>query len=291
MRQKRPPTMRGSVTQNNLSVRMRAEEPSRVRLLARLGLVFAGFVVLTGVFIWLWHSGRLNHYGQALREHINTATQKADFAVTDIRVEGRHRAAKEDIFDALGTERGAPLFAFDPDTAATRLGKLPWVEKVTVERRLPDTIRVNVTEREPAARWQHDEKIYVIDDRGHVLPTAVLSEFPALPLVVGMGANDHCHELFAALKPYPALFEKLESAVRVGERRWDLHLNPKITVRLPEEDMAGALHRLSVLMTQDHVLDRELIAIDLRVPDRLVIDPVPAAAPPVTPKHTGGPHP
>jgi cell division protein FtsQ len=54
---------------------------------------------------------------------------------------------------------------------------------------------------------------------------------------------------------------------------------PKITVRLPEDDVGGALHRLSVLIAQEKILDRDIVAIDLRVPDRLAIEPAASAQP------------
>jgi cell division protein FtsQ len=154
---------------------------------------------------------------------------------------------------------------------------LPWVDSAIVERRLPDIVAVILTERTPEARWQHDDKLYVIDSEGRVLTAAKPENFTSLPLVVGTGADSEAQAFLADLKNYPDIADKTDSAVRVGERRWDLHLQPKIVVRLPEQDVDGALHRLSVLITQEKILDRDIAAIDLRMPDRLVIEP--AAAP------------
>ena len=148
---------------------------------------------------------------------------------------------------------------------------------VTVERRLPDIVAVILTERAPMARWQHDDHIYVIDTDGHMLPSAKPEDFPALPLIVGAGADREAQDLFAKLKIYPEISQKTDSAVRVSERRWDLHLAPKITVRLPEENVDAALHRLSVLITQESILDHDIVAIDLRLPDRLIFEPAAGA--------------
>jgi cell division protein FtsQ len=49
-------------------------------------------------------------------------------------------------------------------------------------------------------------------------------------------------------------------------------------VHLPEEDLHGALARLEKLMKDQKILDRAIVAIDLRVADRLVIEPAPEAA-------------
>jgi len=256
-----------------MSVRMRAREQSGVGFLTRLGLLASAFILFLVFMLWLWQTSWLQNENHRIEETALSLTQKAQFAVKDIIVEGRHQSSKDDVYDALGTEQNAPIFQFDSAAAAQRLSKLPWVGSAVVERRLPDTVAVILTERIPAARWQRDDHIYVIDTQGHVLPSARAEDFPGLSLVVGVGAEREAQGFLMLLKNYPEIRDKTESAVRVGERRWDLHLSPKIIVRLPEQDVGDALHRLSVLITQDKILERSIVAIDLRMPDRLIVEP------------------
>ena len=269
--------LRGSVTQNNVSARVRVREDDGIGFLARLGILAGLLLIVLAAIGWGWHVGWPQRQAKAAQEATLNLTRKARFSVRDIVVEGRHQSNKDDIFDALATAEGAPILSVDTQAAAARLGKLPWVGSVVVERRLPDTVAVILTERVPTARWQHDDHLYVIDGEGRVLPAAKSEDFSSLPLVVGTGAEREAQSLFALLKTYPDIREKTDSAVRVGERRWDLHLRPKVTVRLPEQDAGNALHRLSVLMVQDKILSRDIVAIDLRVPDRLTIEPAGAA--------------
>ena len=278
MRQNKSP-LRGSVTQNNVSVRMRAQQDSGMRFLTRLGLLAGGILLLIGALIWVWHSGWLQNKEHQAQEAGLTLTQKAQFSVKDIVVEGRHQSSKDEISDALGTQRGAPILAFDPQSAASRLSKLPWIENAVVERRLPDTVAVILTERIPAVRWQHDDHFYLLDTQGLAITSAKIENFTDLPLVVGTGGDSAASALLALLNPYPDIQARMDSAVRVGERRWDLHLHPSITIRLPEKEPDSALHRLSVLITQEKILDRNIVAIDLRLTDRLMIEPAPAAHP------------
>jgi cell division protein FtsQ len=274
MRQNKSPRLRGSVTQNNMSVRMRAGEQTGIGFLTRLGLLTGGLLIIVLLGVWAWHVGWPQKEAAQAQETGLDLTQKAQFAVKDIIVEGRHQSSRDEVLDALGIEQGAPILGFDSKAAAARLGKLPWVSNAIVERHLPDTLIVLLTERQPAARWQHDDHIVVIDTQGHVLPTAKPDDFPTLPLLVGAGAESEAQNFLTLLKSYPDISEKTDSAVRVGERRWDIHLNPKVTVKLPEQDVGNALHRLSVLISQEKILDRDIATIDLRIPDRLIIEPV-----------------
>jgi cell division protein FtsQ len=264
--------LRGSVTQN-VSARVRARNEDGIGFLTRLGLLAGFLVALLIVAAVGWTSGWPQRQAEAFQKYVLNLTKEAQFEVKDIVVEGRHQSGKEDVSDALGVKQGTPILSVDVGEAATRLGKLPWVDSVAVERRLPDTVAVTLTEYMPMARWQHNEKLYVVDSKGRVLPSAKPDDFPSLPMIVGMGAEHAARSLLASLKPYPEIREKMQSAVRVSERRWDLHLPPNITVRLPEENVDGALHRLSVLIAEEKIFNRSIVAVDLRIPDRLVIEP------------------
>jgi cell division protein FtsQ len=65
----------------------------------------------------------------------------------------------------------------------------------------------------------------------------------------------------------------MTAAVRVSERRWDLHVQPRVIVKLPETNVDAALKRLSGLITDQKILERDIVGIDLRMPDRYVIEP------------------
>ncbi len=61
------------------------------------------------------------------------------------------------------------------------------------------------------------------------------------------------------------------AAVRVGGRRWNVQLDDSIEVKLPEDDAAGAWTRLAEVERKQGILKRDLAAVDLRLPDRLVV--------------------
>jgi cell division protein FtsQ len=265
--------LRGSVTQNYVSTRMRAREEDGIGFLTRLGLLAGVLIGLLIIAFISWYSGWPQRQYETFKKDFLTLTKKAQFEVKDVTAEGLRLSTKDEVYDALGVKRGTPILSVDLEEAAARLSKLPWVDSVAIERRMPDTIAVVLTERMPVARWQHNEKLAVIDSKGRILPTAKPENFPSLPMLVGTGADRAAYSFLSLLKAYPDIREKMISAVQVSERRWDLHFPPKITVRLPEDGVDNALHRLSVLMAQEKILDRAIVAVDLRIEDRLVLEP------------------
>lgn len=159
--------------------------------------------------------------------------------------------------------------------ARQRIESLSWVDQATVERRLPGTVVVFLKERRPFAIWQNQGKFALIDRNGQLVANQNLAEFHQLPLVVGAGAPVAAATLIDALTDRPELQKRVVAAVRVGERRWNLRLNNGADVMLPEGHEVEALDRLMDLQQQHALLDRPLVAIDMRLGDRLVLRPRP----------------
>jgi len=191
--------------------------------------------------------------------------------VADIRVEGRQTTDRETILEALGARPGTPILAVDPARAKRQLESLPWVRSALIERRLPDTLYVRLVEREPLALWQHAGKIELIDRTGAVIPVSRLDQFAKLPLIVGEDAATHASELLAMLASEPDLAPRVTAAVQVGGRRWNLRIDNSINVLLPADDPAAAWADLARLQRSSAILQRDVQAIDMRLPDRLVV--------------------
>jgi cell division protein FtsQ len=217
------------------------------------------------------------------------ASAALGFRVADIRVEGRATTDRETILEALNARPGTPIFAVDPARAKQQLEGLPWVRSAVIERRFPDTIYVRLVEREPMALWQHGGKIDLIDRTGQVIPVTRLDRFAKLPMVVGEDAASHAAELLAMLTTEPDLAARVTAAIHVGGRRWNLRLDNAIDVLLPSEDPATAWADLARLQRNNAILQRDVQAIDLRLPDRLVVRVAPEPPKEAPPAKKGRP--
>jgi cell division protein FtsQ len=258
------------------------DRPGRLKLLLRRQkrllrpagwVAFAGLIGLAGVLIV--HSAAPGGTIATLRERLGGATAFAGLRVADVVIEGRENTPEPLLRAALGVSIGDPILGFSVEQARQRIETLSWVDHATVERRLPGTIVVFLQERRPFAIWQNQAKFLLVDRNGSVVANQNVAEFHQLPLIVGPGAPAAAAPLIDALTARPDLQKRVGAAVRVGERRWNLHLNSGVDVLLPEGHEVPALDRLMQLQQQHAVLDRPLAAIDMRLGDRLVLRPRP----------------
>lgn len=249
-----------------------ADRFARRRLTA--GALIAASVAGTA---WLWQDGWFARRTAATAQAALAATARAGLALGDVLVEGRQRTERGALMAALGVGRGVPILGFDPHAAKRRLEALPWVRAATVERRLPDAIYVRLVERQPLALWQDHGRVAVIDHAGAVIPGARAAGFAHLPLVVGEDAPAHAAGLIAMLAREPELKARVAAAVRVRGRRWNVRLDSGIDVRLPEDGPAAAWAQLARIEREHGLLQRDVVTIDLRTPDRLVVRTAPGA--------------
>lgn len=273
----RAPMRRGGGTAAAARQR-KPDRPSRLRLWLRrrrallrpaaLGMLGLGALAAVALTLYaLDPAGRVARLVEGAAE----LGQRAGWRVQAVILDGREHTPIEMIRAALGTSRGDPMLGFSPEGAKERLETLAWVKRAHVERHLPGTIVVRLEERQPFAIWQHSGRFAVIDRAGHVVATEKLDQFGALPLVVGAGAERAAAALLDRLREQPELAQRVQAAIRVGDRRWNLKLHNGTEVLLPEGFEAAAIERLGELHRQHSLLDRPVAAIDLRLPDRLVV--------------------
>ncbi|HVC63395.1 MAG TPA: cell division protein FtsQ/DivIB [Acetobacteraceae bacterium] len=244
-----------------------------IALAAMLVLVFAG----------LLRSAAPGGSLETMRERIGSISAFAGLRVRHIEIEGRANTPEPLLRAALGVNPGDPILGFSLERARARIESLSWIKHATVERRLPDTVVVSIQERRPFAIWQNNGKFVLIDRTGQIVAHQNVANFRKLPLVVGPGAPQSAAALIDALTARPSLQQHVLAAVRVGDRRWNLRLANGADVMLPEGHEIAALDRLMQLQQGHDLLDRPLAAIDMRLPDRLVLRARPsdtAAQPP-----------
>jgi cell division protein FtsQ len=257
---------------------VRAFRRFRERLDARLALVRP----MTGTLAALAFLAGWGVYGLVLtgewRTTADALASAAGFSINSIEIRGLAEADSTEISDRIDVSRTNSLIMLDAEQARRRIAEIPWVADVTVRKVYPRRVVVELTERLPFALWQDEGRVKVVDRTGTVMSDVILTRHAGLPLVVGAGANVRVEEAVALIDAVPSLRPKIRAAVLVADRRWNLMTVDGVELLLPEEDPKAALARVADLQAAKKLLDRDVVSIDLRVPDRLFVRLSDAAA-------------
>jgi len=213
-----------------------------------------------------------------LKDARDEAANAVGFRIAEISLTGPKEVSREEILTTAGVGGRASLLFLDADAARERLMANPWIADAAVFKLYPDRLQITVTERQAFALWQEAGRVSVIAADGTVLEPFVEDRYRDLPLVVGRGAERQAKDFLGLVARYPDIRSVLRASILVAERRWNLRLDNGIDVRLPESNVAAALDRLVELDRDKKLLSRDIVAIDLRLPDRVSVQLSDAAA-------------
>lgn len=203
------------------------------------------------------------------------------FRIGAVQVNGAVTTDHAALMQAIGVKDGDPTFGFSLAAIQQRVQALGPVQSATVERILPGTLVVNVTERDVYAIWQSVQNgkvvFQLIDKKGNVIQdqdaAAAKHRQPGLLLLSGPGAPQQAAKLIPELQAVPSVLSHVAAAEWVDGLRWNLILKNQTVVKLPAEHEADALSQLAGLQSSMQLLDRPVEAIDLRQDGRLVVRP------------------
>src|SRR5467141_3812795 len=237
----------------------------------RLGVALTVLMLLGSAGFGIVKGGHLEEFMVALSDTRNALANSAGFRITTVAINGRKQLTQDEVLAIGGVNGRSSLLFLDAATVRDKLKANPWISDATVQKFYPGQIQIDIVERTAFALWQQDGRLSVISDDGAVLEPYVSRRFVSLPLVVGKGAETRARDFLALLARYPQVRAATKAAVFVGERRWNLRLKDGLDVRLPENDVGNALAVLSKLDKEDRLFSRDIVAVDMRLPDRLTV--------------------
>ena len=197
------------------------------------------------------------------------------FDLSRYDVAGNSRARTEEILAVLDPWKGRNLLALDLAPLAAKLGRHPWIERVTLAKRFPDGLAIRVTERRALALYREGESFWWVGTDGRLIAAydprrdrnayVILSgDRRAVPEAVGLLDDLHAKqpEYFAALSEIASLPDGGFGMMDAIFRR---------PVRVLREDAPEKVRAL--LEARSFIESRgwEARAIDLRFADRVIL--------------------
>ncbi len=242
------------------------------------GASAAAMLLLASTYYGVVKGGHEPAIAAQIQDICDAAANRLGFHIAEIALAGEHEVSREDILSLAGVTGRSSLLFLDAAQTRNRLLSNPWIAQAAVLKLYPNRLRIEIKERKAFALWQKEGRVSLIADDGTVLETYVPQRFAALPLVVGDGAEHAAQDILDLLKRYPPVAKSVAAAVLVAERRWNLHLKNGVEVLLPEREPARALTLLVGLDRDKKLLSRDIVTVDLRLPDRVTVRQSDAAA-------------
>ncbi len=198
------------------------------------------------------------------------AAKAAGFAIKAVTITGTRELTEAEILDMAGVGPRNSLVFLNVADLRARLKAVPLIKEANVSKLYPNRLLIEVEERQPTALWQKDGLVALVAADGTPIDDLKDPRFQRLPLVVGTDANKHLEEYLEVLDAAGELRDRIRAGIYVAGRRWTLKTDSGLEIELPEKDPADAVGRLALLEHDGHVLEKDVLSLDLRIPGRVV---------------------
>lgn len=230
-------------------------------------------VILGAAAALAWTVASLAGVPQMAGYQIATAASDAGFAVRRVDVRGVKHLNELKVYERVLAERNQAMPMVDLDALRSELIQLSWVKDARVSRQLPDTLVIDIVEREPHAVLRKANRLVLIDATGHELEPVTPSRAKGKLVLSGPGAGKKVEALSQLLDSAPALKPQVREAEWVGNRRWNVTFRTGQVLALPQGDRqsAAALMSFARLDGTNRLLGGRVAAFDMRAPDRIYL--------------------
>lgn len=192
------------------------------------------------------------------------------FSIKAVTITGTRDLTEAEVLSLAGVGPRNSLVFLNVADLRTRLRAVPLIKDASVSKLYPNRLLIEIEERQPTALWQKDGIVSLVAADGTPIDDLKDPRYSRLPLVVGVGANGHLSEYAEVLDAAGDLRDRIRAGIYVAGRRWTLKTDGGLEIDLPEKDPATAVARLALLEHDGHILEKDVLSLDLRMPGRVV---------------------
>ncbi len=189
-----------------------------------------------------------------------------------VRIEGTFQfLQKNKVKEAIEKQIDKGLYRIDLVELEKRMEMMQWVENAAIKRIWPDTLRIQITEQHPVARWYENS---LLSDKGQLFQPENISEFSQLPVIEGNEGGEvtlveHLTVINQALTRYQFQVE----GIKVNERQaWTLKLDNAMQIKLGRHAPMDKFYRfMGAVQLLGYEQLQNMAVADLRYPNGFAI--------------------
>jgi cell division protein FtsQ len=220
-------------------------------------------------------------------------------STASIEIVGNTHITREQLLDIFGDDLERNIFRISLADRRRQLEALPWVQRATVMRLLPDHLRIAIAERTPVAFVRQGTQIGLVDATGVLLdmpPNVAGDPQYSFPVVTGINASDPLSTRAARMQLYTRFTTSLDSTgEKISAKLSEIDLSDPedikalipegwadILVHFGETDFLARYRRFQQLLPEWRTQYPKLASVDMRYERQVVLEMQPGATTPAT---------
>ena len=206
-----------------------------------------------------------NSFIETKLNFLNLTLINNGFKIKNIEISGLNHLDKNDIIKIVNAYNEINIFKINVGDIYKKIKNNTWIKKASIEIIYPNTIKILLTEKKPVAIWQNRDGNTLITKSGDVIFEKNLAEFKNyLPIVVGENVHKEVQSILDIFSKNKDFVTNIWSLTFVNQRRWDVHFNQGLTIKLPSKNLEKAWEKVLYLDKEFKILNLGLTELDLR---------------------------
>lgn len=164
------------------------------------------------------------------------------FQITEIKITGNKQITEAEIYELSGIRNGKNIFSIWSKIINIKLKENNYIKDVTIKKKLPGTVEINIEEREKEFQIKNEEAYIYIDEQGYILEI----NQPAIELITLKGLDFQEYNIEELKRLPKEHLEKLENILRIKEKFKNIELENEITyIDVSNDEYTVYLEKLS----------------------------------------------
>ena len=171
---------------------------------------------------------------------------KRKLTINQIIISGNIELSEADILRCadvdLSSTKGANIWKIDPWQIRNNAAKCKMVKSIEIDVPFNGNVVIKIEERVPKVIWLTDDKLHLLDKDGLVISDEVSSKQKEdMVVLVGLDAPQNFTEVFDSISTHQYIKKNLASMHFVSNRRWNLFMQNRQIIKLPEKNAENAV--------------------------------------------------
>ena len=226
-------------------------------------------LILIIFFIYLFLN--INKFANLTSDLIQEYSNKYNYNLKKIEVTGLTNLNKDEILIFFNKFKNSSIFLVPVKEISNEIKKNKWIKEVNIRNDYKNTLKVNIKEETPIGIYENNNQ-KILFSKNLVILEILGKNHDYKNLISFYGENSIINSKYLISKIDQDIKKMIQSAIFIENRRWNIRLKNKITLKLPEKNLKEAINNYKKIYSNLSNKDlKDIEIIDLRIPNQAII--------------------
>ena len=229
------------------------------------------FFLLIFIFFFVYLYLNFNKFSNLSSDLIQEYSNKYKYNLNKIEVVGITSLNKDEILIFFTKFKNKSIFLVPVKEISNKIKKNKWIQEVNIRNDYKNTLTVNIKEETPIGIYENNNQKILFSNNLAILEI-LGKNHNYKNLISFYGENSIINSKYLISKIDQDIKKMIQSAIFIENRRWNIRLKNKITLKLPEKNLKEAINNYKKIYSNLSNKDlKDIEIIDLRIPNQAII--------------------